>query len=78
MTDNVTPLRTCKCGAPGAPLSIEGDGRTIRGFACDACLAKVDATLAQVRPVFHTMLACGVPKDLANATMAYLLEQIDP
>lgn len=79
MSGTVTPLRTCQCGAPGAPLTIEGDdGAILHGFACDACISKVNTTLNRVRPVFAALIACGVPKTAADETMAFLLDRIDP
>jgi hypothetical protein len=46
---------------------------TETGFACDECVAKTEAILARVRPVFEAMLACGIPRELANRTMTYML-----
>lgn len=79
MTATVTPLRLCVCGEPGAPLTVSSvsDGETFHAFICDACLAKAQARLASVRPVFDAMLACAVPREIADETMTFLLDRLD-
>ena len=49
---------------------------TITFFSCDECIERDDSFLALVRPIFATMRACGVPRDIANDTMTYLLERV--
>ena len=50
--------------------------REIPFVACPGCIAKVSADLDSVRPVFDAMVAAGVPRDLANATMTFMLERL--
>ena len=49
---------------------------TITFFSCDNCVGTVDDFLARMRPIFETMRACGVPGEIANDTMTYLLDQL--
>jgi hypothetical protein len=73
---NVVPLHRCgACGGPGAPLDLQCDGEVTAVTVCDACHASIEADLRRVRPVFDTMLAIGVPNDIANHVMTYLLDR---
>lgn len=74
----VVQLRPCICGKPGAPrtATAEGSGLVANFIACDECLDRSIAFLAKVRPVFETMRAVGIPGEIANETMSFLLDQI--
>ena len=76
---NVVPLRKCVCGAPGTirEAYVCGSPEDIATFvACDACTERSLKFLARVRPVFEAMIAVGVPGQIANDTMSFLLDQI--
>lgn len=75
---SVTPLRLCGCGQPGAPFTITDGEKKWHGYACDTCLEQTQATLAKHAPVFEAMLATGVPLEIADDTMTYLLNRLDP
>lgn len=79
MSATVTPLRVCSCGQPGAPLTVTcvSDDEILHAYICDDCLAKVEARLASVRPVFNAMMECAVPKPIADEAMRYLLDMLD-
>jgi hypothetical protein len=75
MTDNVIPLRRCKCGFPAEPRTLEFDGVDVGTFfSCGICIQETMGTLDRVRPVFHKMLECGISRENANLTMTYMLE----
>jgi hypothetical protein len=73
---NIVPLHKCVCGEAGLPRTMQWKDETITIFACDKCVGTVDGVIARVRPVFDTMRACGVPRDIANDTMTFLLDQL--
>lgn len=75
----IIPLHVCgSCGSPNCDpprvLVCEGEPDTTV-FFCEACLARHEATLAKVRPVFGTMIDIGVPREIASDVMTYLLER---
>ncbi len=74
---NVLPIRRCRmCGAPCGRVELALDNKPIADLSgCDTCIDKIAGELAAVRPVFDTMLACGVSRELANDTMKFLLER---
>jgi hypothetical protein len=75
----VVDLFRCKgCGAPGTRRTLCYQGESLAHFvSCDACVAVMDAVLKRVRPVFDALIAVGVDRDLANATMTFLLDRLD-
>lgn len=79
---DIIPLHRCgRCGAQGQPIEIvqvDDADRVIAqspAVVCDACMARVEGDLDRARPVFETMIACGVPSDIADNVMAYLMMQ---
>ena len=74
---NVVPLLRCKrCGAAGNPCTLEYKDEAIAGFvACDSCVKECSNTMLRVRPIFDAMIAAGIPNDVANDTMTFLLEK---
>lgn len=76
----VVPLHRCICGEPGRPrvITCETDeGKLSATFmSCDACMDKTENFLARLRPIFEKMLACGVPSDITNETMTFLLDSL--
>ena len=77
---SVVPLHRCICGKPGLPrvISCETDEETVKAtfFSCDECMDKTEKFLAQMRPIFSAMIACGVPTDVANETMTFMLDKL--
>jgi len=73
---NVVPLHKCVCGEIGSPRTMTWKDETITFFSCDKCVDITDHFLARMRPVFEAMRACGVPGEIANDTMTYLLDQL--
>lgn len=80
MTGEVVPLHRCyHCKASGKPRELYLQGQKVSGFvACDDCVARTDATLTKVRPIFDVMIAAGVPRETANDVMTFLLESWQP
>ena len=72
---NVVPFFRCKrCGDQGRPLDLQLRGVSVGTLVgCDACLARTEATLARVRPIFDAAIAAGIPSELANDTMSFIL-----
>jgi hypothetical protein len=73
---NVVPFFRCKlCGARGSRLDLQLRGTSVGTIVgCDVCLAKTEATLARVRPIFDAAIAAGVPRDLANEALTFILD----
>jgi hypothetical protein len=60
-------------------MEVHMNGEKVDAFiGCGECTAAVSAELARIRPVFEVMIACGVPRDLANDTMSYMLREWTP
>ena len=80
MIATITPIRRCAlCGELARPVDIEFQGAVVAEVsACDACIEQTEAELAQVRPVFRAMLDVGVPHEIADETMTYLLSRMHP
>ncbi len=76
MSAIVIPFRTCNCGKPGMARSAECGELKANFIACDECLERSTAFLARVRPIFEAMRTVGVPGNIANETMSFLLDQI--
>lgn len=74
--NNVVPLHKCVCGNAGRSRELTWKGETIMFFSCDDCVGTAENFLARMRPIFETMRACGVPGEIANDTMTYLLDQL--
>lgn len=74
--NNIVPLHRCSCGEVGRLRTITWESETIMFFTCDKCVERDDTFLARVRPIFEAMRACGVPRDIANDAMTYLLERV--
>jgi hypothetical protein len=73
----VVPLYKCVCGKAGSPRimtceTVE-EKVTANFVSCDECMERTEKFLAQLRPVFNAMVTCGVPRDIANETMTFLL-----
>jgi hypothetical protein len=78
---NVVPIRRCgRCGEPcNYRRTIELRGQAMADVvACDACVDLMTSELARVRPVFDAMIACGVDRVIANNTMTFLLNLVQP
>lgn len=73
---SVVPLHKCVCGAAGSPRTMIWKDETIKFFSCDRCVETADIFLDRMRPVFETMRACGVPGEIANDAMTYLLDKL--
>ena len=73
---NIVPLHKCVCGAAGSLRTVTWEDETITFFSCERCVDTTDQFLAQVRPIFEAMLACGVSGNIANNAMTYLLDQL--
>lgn len=73
---NVIPLFACKlCGAPGRPFDITlVEVKVDHSVGCEECIQRSRDELTAVRPVFESMIAAGVPSDLANDLMTRLLD----
>lgn len=69
------PSPTCVCGLP-AERRKSDDGCTL--IMCDDCYDHRHEMINLVRPVFKTMLECGISEDIASEVMTYLLERVDP
>lgn len=52
------------------------EDETLTVFSCDKCVDMTNGVIAKMRPVFETMRACGVPRDVANDTMTFMLDQL--
>ena len=70
--------RCARCGGRTRDASVWSldeteTHREIQFISCPGCVEKTYAELANVRPVFDAMLAAGVPRDLANDAMTFLL-----
>lgn len=72
----VVPIRACVCGCAGRRRVLELKGDFLTFNACDICVATGEAFLARVRPIFDAMIACGVPRDVANETMSFMLDRV--
>ena len=70
------PLHKCVCGEVGTPRTMVWKDETLTFFSCDKCVESADVFLERMRPVFKIMRACGVPREIANDTMTYLLDQL--
>jgi hypothetical protein len=56
---------------------LEGStGTDVEFAACDKCVEASEVFLARVRPVFVAMIACGVPREIANDAMAFMLDKL--
>ena len=77
---NVVPIRRCgRCGALATERDLTLRGETVLALlSCDDCVARGVAELAHVRPIFDAMIAAGVPRDLANDAMTFVLEKWTP
>lgn len=71
---NVVPLHRCLCGKVGQPNVLTCDDEEETIFACAECVAKTEAVIARVRPIFEALLACGVSREVANETMSFMLD----
>jgi hypothetical protein len=76
-SEDVIPLHRCgRCKKLGNPCDITLVGELVASIiVCDKCLSELTTDLLRVRPVFDSMIACGIDRDLANDTMTYLLER---
>jgi len=72
----VVPLHRCACGAVGLPHILTWGDVTTTIFACDRCTTRSSKLMDQVRPVFAAMIACGIPNDIANDTMTFMLDAL--
>lgn len=75
----VVSLRPCVCGKPGTSREIfvaDSPEDKAQFNSCDACLEISMKFLDRMRPVFATMRSVGVPGDVANETMQFLLDKI--
>lgn len=77
---NVVALRPCRgCGGPARRVELAHRGEVfVTVDICGACVDKGQEELARVRPVFDAMVAAGVPRDVANDTMTYMLGRLGP
>ena len=74
---NIVPLHKCTvCGEMGRLRTITWKDETITSLCCDKCAQTSEDFLARMRPIFESMRACGVPGEIANDTMTYLLDQL--
>lgn len=77
MMASVTPLFRCRCGKDGRQRTLVHDGIEIAtAVRCDDCVAREDALLDRVRPVFEAMLAAGVERPTARDVVLFLLERM--
>lgn len=76
MSGDVVPLHRCVCGAQGQLRTAACGADTATFVACDECMKTSVNLLASVRPIFEMMLICGVPRDVANDTMTFMLERM--
>jgi hypothetical protein len=74
--NNVIPLHKCACGEAGQLRTMTWEDETLTVFSCDKCVDMTNGVIAKMRPVFETMRACGVPRDVANDTMTFMLDQL--
>ena len=67
------------CGKEGAEeISLMVDGKCeATVYGCRRCTDKVDMHLDRVEPIFDAMIDAGVPEDVANETMDFLLDRFD-
>lgn len=84
-TGNAIPLHPCRCGKPSKLYTILQPGNhadplegALQIRICPACVERTQALFEQVRPVFGAMMHAGVPQDVAEATMGFLLDLLDP
>lgn len=77
--ENVIELRRCKkCGKRAQRMELAfGDDKIAEFDGCSDCVQEVADTIARYRPVFDSMIAVGVSREIANATMTHLLGLID-
>lgn len=72
---HINTCRRCK-KALGKPTEIAYRGEVVAKVnCCDECFDRTNNELESVRPIFDTMLECGVSRELANETMTFLLER---
>jgi len=74
---NVVPIRRCICGEAGLQRVMQYSDRAMTIFACDKCVEATQSHLMKVVPVFSERIACGVPRDIANDTMTFMLNKMD-
>lgn len=76
---NVIHFHRCLCGQPGKLRVVGLDDNSVDSvnfIACDDCLSTSQTFLDRMRPVFAAMRAVGVPREIANETMTFLLDKI--
>lgn len=72
----VVQLHPCICGKPGTPRVAECGAEIAEFMSCDECIDTSLGFLGRMRPVFEAMRAVGVPGEIANETMSFLLDRI--
>lgn len=74
----VLPLRRCRrCGKPASPVALDYQGEIIATIdVCGACIELAGAELSRMRVVFDGMIVAGVPREIANETMTYMLRRM--
>lgn len=77
---NIVPIRKCRtCGKPATRRTLALNDVPVVDFnSCDECVGETDAELARARPVFDAMIGAGVPRDVANDAMTFLLDRWKP
>jgi hypothetical protein len=78
---NIVPIRRCaRCKEElGEPVDLAFKGEVFATVnACAKCVAQTAAEMAKSRPIFDAMIAAGVPRELANDAMTWLLERWTP
>lgn len=77
---NVVAIRKCgRCGKPARTRTlVDGDQELGEIIGCDACVKQTQDELANVRPVFEALLACGAEHEFADQLMTQLLAHLYP
>ena len=78
MLNNIRQLYSCACGEPGSPFQVVWQGDVVaHGPLCPRCRELTGSVLDRVRPIYHAIVSAGLGREIASATLTFMLDQMD-